>query len=83
MDFKNTQVMDFKTQNVIKCIYTNADQLRNKLDELKLRASENPPGIIGITEVKPKKNTFKMSPAEFSLDEVAEYDMFSLNQQYR
>jgi hypothetical protein len=36
-------------------MYTNADQLKNKLAELEIRIEEHQPWIIGITEVKPKK----------------------------
>ena len=39
----------------INCLYTNADQLRNKLDELKVRNRDTVPKIIGITKVKPKQ----------------------------
>ena len=36
-------------------MYTNADQLKKKMNELELRTSELKPGIIAITEVKPKR----------------------------
>jgi hypothetical protein len=38
----------------LKCFYTNADQLFNKLPELMVRTRDNKPDIIGITEVKNK-----------------------------
>ena len=44
-------------------MYTNADSLRNKIDELKLRFSsksiDEEIGIIGITEVKSKNVKFR------------------------
>lgn len=63
----------------INCLYTNADQLRNKLDELRVRIRDTVPKIIGITKVKPKNSVYKLNPAEFSLDEIADYDMFTFN----
>ena len=41
----------------MKCFYTNADQLRNKLDELKMQISLEWPDFIFVTEVLPKVDT--------------------------
>lgn len=38
----------------MKCFYTNADQLRNKLDELKVEICLEGPDFIFVTEVLPK-----------------------------
>ncbi|VDI32122.1 Hypothetical predicted protein [Mytilus galloprovincialis] len=35
--------------------------------------------IIGITEVKPKNSAYKLNPAEFNLDLIDNYDLFSIN----
>jgi len=43
-----------KLENV-RCFYTNADCLMNKVSELKLLAKKSDPTIIGISEIKPKK----------------------------
>ena len=72
------------TQNTQKkhkmsCMYTNADQLKNKLQEMKTRMSHTMPSIIGITEVKAKNRSMKMKESEFSVDEVGKYDMFCTN----
>ena len=40
---------------ILKCLYTNADQLTNKIPELIVRSRDKKLDIIGITEVKPKK----------------------------
>ena len=48
-------------------MYTNADQLKNKMDELELRTSELKPDIIAITEVKPKRPNCLINIAEYSL----------------
>jgi hypothetical protein len=40
----------------LKCLYTNADQLTNKITELILRARDKKLDIIGITEMKPKNS---------------------------
>ena len=70
---------DFNFLENINCLYTNADQLRNKLDELRVRIRDTVPKIIGITKVKPKNSVYKLNSAEFSLDEIADYDMFTFN----
>ena len=46
-----------------KCIYTNADQLQNKLDELKVYISLLNADFIFITEVLPKLNADSLSCA--------------------
>ena len=66
--FNHKPVNSLDVFNGLNCIYTNADQFRNKLNELKVRIRDNLPKIIGITEVKPKNSQYKLNPAEFSLD---------------
>ena len=34
-------------------LYTNADQLSNKMTDLVLKIQENKPHVVGMTEVKP------------------------------
>ena len=41
--------------HVLKCIYTNADSLSNKMNELELMIEEINPDLIAITEVLPKQ----------------------------
>ena len=67
----------FQIIKKFKCLYTNADQLRNKMTELQVRISDVMSHIIGITEVKPKISAHQYQFAEYSLDEVGEYEMFS------
>ena len=43
----------------LSCIYTNADQLNNKFNELQLLVKTHDPDIIAITEVKPKNCRFQ------------------------
>ena len=59
------------------CIYTNADSLSNKLDELKVRLSDtvDETSIIGITEVCPK-NTCRFLPTEEEL-QIPGFEMIS------
>ncbi len=52
----------------LNCLYTNADSLTNKLDELKGLVKDTQPDLIGITEVKPKNNRYNIGPAELKLD---------------
>jgi hypothetical protein len=66
-------------KNGLKCFYTNADQLKNKMQELETRLRNRLPHIIGITEVKPKNSKYVMSPSEFILDQVSDYNLFSTN----
>ena len=61
----------------LKCLYTNADQLKNKMNELHTRISDTDPHIIGITEVKPKNKLCQVGAAEYSLDEVGDYTQFT------
>ena len=60
--------------NKIKCMYTNADSLMNKLSELKSQVTQSQPMIIGITEMKPKKCRFNIVPCELQLEG---YELFS------
>ena len=68
------------TKNLIhnlKCFYTNADQLRNKMSELTVRVKNENPMLVGVTEVKQKRPTDDPIPApEYSIDN---YEMFHKN----
>ncbi len=63
----------------IRVLYTNADQLMNKLNELYARIQEDKPRIVGITEVKPKNPNCTYKESEFNIIEVYEYKTFSKN----
>lgn len=54
-------------QHGLKCIYTNADSLLNKLDEFKSRFLQEKPDIVAITEVIPKNMRYVISKAELDL----------------
>ena len=46
----------------VTCLYTNADQLQNKMEELCVYVNEYNPSLILVTEVLPKNNkTMKLS----------------------
>ena len=49
--------------NRIKVLYTNADQLTNKIELLRSRCKHEEPNVIGINEVKPKNNRYPVNPA--------------------
>ena len=49
--------------NGIKCLYTNTDQLVNKLEEVILFVKENNVHIIAINETLPKSCSSDISPA--------------------
>ena len=42
------------SQGSLRCLYTNADSLTNKMDELTARITMDKPDVIGITETVPK-----------------------------
>ena len=64
-DVKRTIVLP-----ILKCVYTNADQLLNKIPELIVRARDIKPHIMGITEVNPKNSRYNPGIAEYSLNEI-------------
>ena len=55
--------------NKLFCMYTNADCLSNKLNELRsvIDSCDTHPQLIGVCEVKPKNFRFTPSATEFSL----------------
>ncbi|CAC5371801.1 unnamed protein product [Mytilus coruscus] len=77
--FKSVNVDNFTVLPKLSCIYTNADQLFNKLPELIVRTRDDKPKIIGITEVKPKNNRYQPGISEYSLADVSDYKMFGKN----
>jgi hypothetical protein len=66
------------TLEKISIFYTNADQLPNKMNELRTRIlhMKTQPHIIAITEAKPKNSRFPMHPADYKIDG---YQTFSQN----
>jgi hypothetical protein len=60
--FNGANVNKFAVLSKLNCFYTNsnADQLFNKMAELIVRTRDSKPNIIGITEVKPKLNRYKL-----------------------
>lgn len=51
----------------LSLLYTNADSLRNKIDDLRARITEKPPDIIAITEVYPKNVTYEVQQPELNI----------------
>ena len=64
--------------NRIKVLYTNANQLTNKIELLRSRCKHEEPTVIGINEVKHKNNRYPVNAAEFKLEDL-NYDMFKKN----
>ena len=60
------------TKDTLTHIFTNADVLTNKKNELDAVVKELSPDVIGICEVLPKKYRTKIYPEEFKIDG---YDM--------
>ena len=57
----------------LTCLYTNADNLRNKVSELKAILAAHNLDIVAIVETLPKFTTEKVDPLEYTLDG---YDKF-------
>ena len=68
-DFNDT--VPFSTSdysiNSLKCWYTNADSLLNKIDELKCRINSSQPDIVCVTEVFPKHCVTEVSIASVQI----------------
>jgi len=52
-------------ENNILCFSTNADQLKNKLNEFERRIEKLKPNIIAINKVKPKKSKMQCNNPRF------------------
>ena len=52
----------------LRCLYTNADVLTNKMDELKVTVNMEAPHVIVITEVIPKNRKDPVTESEVKLD---------------
>ena len=61
-------------RSVLKCLYTNADQLVNKRDDLCMAIAGQEPDVILITEVIPKAQTI---PIDLALLSVPGYSTFT------
>ena len=51
----------------LNCLYTNADQLLNKLDDLLILITSNEPGIMMVTEVIPKEQQNSVPYSQLSI----------------
>ena len=52
-----------KTTNDISVLYTNADQLLNKINDLEMLIAGNEPNLILITEILPKNHLYLLNKA--------------------
>ncbi len=57
-----------KLESSLTVLSTNADQLPNKLDELRQQVDISKPHIICVTEVNPKNARYKLTEPELSLE---------------
>ena len=60
--------MNKKHKSALRCVYTNADCLTNKLISLEECIDLNNPDIVAITEIKPKNSSFPLSPSTFNIE---------------
>ena len=75
----NTPGMDGDVKS-LNCMYTNADSIMNKREELEARIEVNQPDIIAISEVYPKVQGHHIQSAELQLDG---FDCFTADQEGR
>ena len=57
----------------LKIIYTNADSLTNKLNELKMIIEAKEPEIIAVTEIFPKSKNFELDISTFYIKGYHKY----------
>ena len=62
----------------LKVLFTNADQLINKRDDLSVKIAGNEPDLIMVTEVIPKAQALPISPALLALPGYNLYASFDL-----
>ncbi len=64
----NTKKRQRNSKETVTCLYTNADAITNKFDELKVLIELHKPKIIAVTEVKPKNLAAPLTKASLKLD---------------
>ena len=64
----NKERNNFRYNKGFNCLYTNADSLVNKIEELKKIVSNTQPKVIAICEVKPKNSRYNITEAELQID---------------
>ena len=69
----NNNVYTFHFPAGFNCLYTNADCLSNKIQELKTIVKNTNPLVIAVTETEPKHQRFTLSTPELAIEK---YEMF-------
>ena len=67
MTYKRKSKCNKSVGTNIKSLYTNADSLLNKRDELRAQIEIHKPSIIGIVEIKPKNLRFNVEECEIGI----------------
>ena len=65
----------------LKCLHTNADQLINKMEELRSTIADDPPDIMIITEVIPKAQKHAIPEALLNVDGFEKFTNFSFTEE--
>ena len=68
---------DATNPKLLNILYTNADSLANKLDELQTVINEGQPDVIAVTEALPKRSYFKVQEEDLALDGYNSISNFS------
>ena len=71
---KSTKEVEF---NGISCLYSNVDQLLNKMDDLCMLIANNKPDIMLFTEVVPKAQRNPIEEIQIKLDGYEHYTNFN------
>lgn len=65
----------------MKCLYFNADQLLNKMEELRSTIADNPPDIIIVTEVIPKAQKHPIQEPLLKIDGFETFTNFAFTEE--
>ena len=67
-DIIDNNLKEASPVRAFKFIYTNADTLTNKFDELKTSINNEKPELVAITEVLPKNSQFLVQEQELQIE---------------
>ena len=63
----------------LKCLYSNVDQLLNKMEDLKLLIASNEPYILMLTEVIPKRQANPIEESQKTLNGYVRHTNFEIS----
>ena len=63
----------------MKCLYSNVDQLLNKMEDLKLVIASKEPDILMLTEVIPKRQVNPIEKSQITLNGYVPHTNFEIS----